>query len=275
MSISAWPFENADTTEVQYSKLVRQLQDNGIINGLVVTPGTGMQVNISSGDGLVQGFYFESTATEPRTASNSDATQVRRDYVILKLDLAANTITLEIKAGTANGSTGTLPALTQNATVFEYPFAVLTIRAGASTIVSGDISNQQVGPGMRVVSYPNQSSRPVAPSQRQLGLNLSTKTFDYWDGAAWTSLAPAAPAWGDITGVPATFPPSAHTHDDRYFTEAESNTNFAAKSHTHTASQISDPQNLSVGDSDKVNGQTIFVQSATPTAKAVNDLWFW
>ena len=29
-------------------------------------------------------------------------------------------------------------------------------------------------------------------------------------------------AWGNLTGVPSTFAPSAHTHDDRYYTESES-----------------------------------------------------
>ena len=30
-----------------------------------------------------------------------------------------------------------------------------------------------------------------------------------------------ASSWDDLTGKPSTFPPSAHTHDDRYYTEAE------------------------------------------------------
>lgn len=36
-------------------------------------------------------------------------------------------------------------------------------------------------------------------------------------------------AWANLTGVPATFAPSAHTHDDRYFTETESDARFANK----------------------------------------------
>lgn len=33
-------------------------------------------------------------------------------------------------------------------------------------------------------------------------------------------------AWGNITGRPSTFTPSAHTHDDRYYTETESDARF-------------------------------------------------
>src|SRR5699024_10437101 len=33
--------------------------------------------------------------------------------------------------------------------------------------------------------------------------------------------AGGAASWDDLTGKPETFPPEAHTHDDRYYTEAE------------------------------------------------------
>lgn len=35
--------------------------------------------------------------------------------------------------------------------------------------------------------------------------------------------------WDDVTGKPATFPATAHTHDDRYYTETEMNTLLAGK----------------------------------------------
>lgn len=61
--------------------------------------------------------------------------------------------------------------------------------------------------------------------------------------------------WVDIVGKPSTFPPSAHTH---------------------TASQITDPLNLSVGDSAKVGGHQIFVQSSAPTTGMVSgDIWLY
>ena len=36
-------------------------------------------------------------------------------------------------------------------------------------------------------------------------------------------------AWSAITGKPSTFAPSSHNHDDRYFTESETNTKLNAK----------------------------------------------
>lgn len=40
-------------------------------------------------------------------------------------------------------------------------------------------------------------------------------------------------AYANLTGVPTSFPPSAHTHDDRYYTETESDVKFAPIIHSH------------------------------------------
>lgn len=66
----------------------------------------------------------------------------------------------------------------------------------------------------------------------QLGYNLTTSTWEFHNGTAWGPLT--------LSSI--------------------------------TASQISDPQNISAG---KINGQNIFIQQAQPTGAAVNDLWFW
>lgn len=53
----------------------------------------------------------------------------------------------------------------------------------------------------------------------------------------------AAVKWDTIKDKPSTFPPSSHTHDDRYYTENEINTKLNGKansSHTHTKNQITD-----------------------------------
>lgn len=55
-------------------------------------------------------------------------------------------------------------------------------------------------------------------------------------------------SYADLSNKPTSFPPSSHTHDDRYYTETEINTKItalntaingkAASSHTHTAAQV-------------------------------------
>lgn len=52
-----------------------------------------------------------------------------------------------------------------------------------------------------------------------------------------------AVAWGNVSGKPSTFAPSAHSHNDLYYTETEMDSKLSGKansSHTHTKSQITD-----------------------------------
>lgn len=65
------------------------------------------------------------------------------------------------------------------------------------------------------------------------------------------SFASSVP-WSGVSGKPSTFTPSAHTHDDRYYTESEINSKLSGKansSHTHSKSQITDfPTSMPASD---------------------------
>ena len=68
---------------------------------------------------------------------------------------------------------------------------------------------------------------------------MDRATYDA-DGDGVVDKAAAVP-WDGITGKPGTFAPSAHNHDDRYYTESEMNTKLNGKansSHTHTKDQV-------------------------------------
>ena len=60
-------------------------------------------------------------------------------------------------------------------------------------------------------------------------------------------------AWANITNKPATFPPSAHNHDDRYYTESEVDTKLAAKAGTAVAT-TSAAGLMSAADKTKLDG---------------------
>ena len=65
---------------------------------------------------------------------------------------------------------------------------------------------------------------------------MDKATYDA-DGDGVVDKAAAVP-WDGITGKPSTFTPSAHNHDDRYYTETEMNTKLNGKAdsgHTHTS----------------------------------------
>ena len=68
---------------------------------------------------------------------------------------------------------------------------------------------------------------------------MDKATYDA-DGDGVVDKAAAVP-WDGVTGKPGTFAPSAHTHDDRYYTETEMNTKLNGKAdsgHTHTSIRI-------------------------------------
>lgn len=51
------------------------------------------------------------------------------------------------------------------------------------------------------------------------------------EGTTWTPWSKVysevnKPTWNDVTGKPSTFTPSSHNHDDRYYTESESDSRF-------------------------------------------------
>lgn len=281
MAELSWPFENADTTESQYSKLLSKFAETAVLSGLTITATSGLNVSQAIGAGIVQGFYYENDASKTLTVGAANASYARKDYVILKLDLAANSITSSIKAGTADAGGGTLPSLTQTLTVWEHPIAVITVPAGASNIVAGNIENRLNKTGLRVVPYSTTAERGwmATGSTPLLGVNTTTKTFELWDGSAWSTI-PTVVTWDTLTGKPSTFAPSAHTHPISDVTNLQTtidaiNTAIAGKAatvHTHTAAQITDHQNINAG---KVNGVEFYVQSTQPTSPAVNAIWMW
>lgn len=53
-----------------------------------------------------------------------------------------------------------------------------------------------------------------------------------------------APEWDDVTGKPSTFAPSAHTHDDRYYTETETDNLLNAKAADSAVVKLSGNQTV-------------------------------
>lgn len=279
MAESSFPFENADTTEEQFSRLFARLADNGVGSGLTVSVSGGMNIAVAVGSAIVQGFFYENLTTAKTLAvTAANGTYTRKDYVILKLDLAANSVTAIMKNGTADVGGGTLPTLTQTASVWEYPIAVVTVPAGAVSLVAGNIDNWLDRQSSRVFTYSSTTQRgrvPVTAGQITIGINTATRILEIYNGSTWVSVPELT--WDAISGKPTTFAPTAHTHaqtDITGLTTSLSNLDSAKApvSHTHTASQITDQSNIDAG---RISGKKITVSSTAPSSPATGDLWFW
>lgn len=322
MAENSWPFENADSTEAQYTKLFKEFQDTGVLAGLATTVTSGMDVQVAIGSAFVQGWFYENTTAKALTVGAAPATQIRKDYVVLTVDTVANTILASVKAGTVSAS-GTLPALTQTLALWEHPIATITVAAGAANLVAANVTAMLDGVGLRVRPYANDTERARlgTGSAFLLGINTTTQKVELRVAGSWVTLNPDVD-WGSLDGKPTTFTPSTHTHDDRYFTEAEvtnllggkaasshshddryytesemntklgakadnghthddryfteaeANSRFAYASHSHDQSQIGNQQNMTVGNSSKVNGIKVTSGGGAPGSPATNDLWF-
>lgn len=194
MAQTSFPFENADTTETQYSWLFRNfstLQGGGVqgVPGdttLKVTPGTGLTTSVAAGQAMVRGHYYSNTAAVVLTHDPSTSNP-RIDSVVLTLDPTANSIVLSVVKGTA-GVSPVAPSLTQtDSAIYQFKIADVTIQSSAISISTGDINDQ------RTFLKPvwTSADRPT-PYLGLFGWNTTLGTLEGWNGTTWVSVNPTS-----------------------------------------------------------------------------------
>ncbi|MFF4528190.1 tail fiber domain-containing protein [Streptomyces sp. NPDC001407] len=213
MAITSYPFDGQSVTESQFSQLFREFVDSGIAASAwanafqVSADGAAMSVKVQPGFAIVRGHAVLSTAVETLPIAAA-GTSTRYDRVALRLDPAANSITLTVVQGAAGGSA---PAMTQTDTgIYELPLATVTVGANITAVTSAAVSGDRRFVGQSVGAWVT-TTRPVTPRLGKLGLNYDTSVWEFWNGTAWTPLV-ASVSWSSLTGKPATFSPSSHSH---------------------------------------------------------------
>lgn len=248
MTQTSYPFDAQDTTEAQYSQLFRRLTSTGVSGAPAGTElkasadSSGMNVKVAVGFAIVRGHAYNSDAIETLTIGASSANP-RRDLVVLRLDPSANSVTLAVKAGTAS-ATPSDPSLAQtDEGVFELAIARVTVPANAVTISASDVTDLRTFIGAQWGRWTS-ALRPTSPAIGTGGFNTSTGRPEVFNGTSWKSLG----FEGDAV----------------------------------SASQLSSGEQANIaagkirsGGTSAGTATTIFVQSGTPTANAVGDLWFW
>ncbi len=205
MAISAFPFENADTTETQFSLLFSEMQESGICDsaggtGLrVAVAANAISVDILAGAALLRGFMVTSDATVNKTIGGASAS-TRYDRIVVRLNPTANTITFEVLVGTAGS--GVAPAAASSLTDI-YEISLATVQVSTSGVLTVTDARRFVG--MRVVPHTN-ATLPAASAVRkgQLIYNVDTAAYSYSNGTAWVLLKPTlvdqATKWGPGSG---------------------------------------------------------------------------
>ncbi|MFY1620033.1 hypothetical protein [Micromonospora sp. WMMD736] len=218
MAITAFPFDTQDTSESDYSRLMGEAVDDGIVGshgstGFQVSAGSGMTVVAAAGTAALRGFMGYSTDTEgPVAVANGDASYGRVDLAILRLDRANNNMIFTVKPGTAS-ATPTPPALTQTDTgIHEIALARLDIPSGAGAMQAGYITDLRQFIGSTIGAWTT-AGRPANPRKYKLGFNATLGKWEYHNGSGWVDLqpttAPNASKWNNYSLIVQSAQPAA------------------------------------------------------------------
>lgn len=154
-----FPFDagaGADVTEDGWTKMAELWIDSGVVSDIARDPlnmlecyadATGLQVKVKSGKAWIVGHYYESTAEETLPIATADVTNPRIDLVILRIDWILNTIYLETLTGTP-AAAPVAPTLTTSSTIHEMALAKVAVAASATTVASGDVTDERVYAGI-------------------------------------------------------------------------------------------------------------------------------
>jgi hypothetical protein len=300
MAETSYPFEGVDTTEAQYTTLIRNLVTGGRSGVNSTTAGTelkvygdssGMSVKLPAGFAVVRGHGYNNSAELSLTVVTAESNP-RIDTVVLELNPTANTIIAKIVKGTA-AVTPSRPALTQTETgVFQFPIADVAVAASATTIAAGDVSDRRTF----LIDSWTTATRPTAITGL-FGWNTTTSRLEVYNGSAWVDVVPSSfDAAAIISGTfdVARLPTVTIAKGGTGSTDAASaltSLGAAAASHTHAATDVVSGT-LSVdrlptvtvakggtGGTSKATGRTglgVYVQATAPTSgMSDGDLWFW
>lgn len=140
MTTWAGPYDTANMLQLQWEETESKLWKDGVISGarnqFATTTTTGLGISVASGDAMLDGFRFYADAATALTATTADPSLPRIDLVVLRIDEAAHTAAIAIKAGTpASSPVAPNPTKTPGGT-YELGIYQLRVNAGATTIAS-------------------------------------------------------------------------------------------------------------------------------------------
>ena len=196
-------------TAAEAATIYAALTPTCVLDGLVVTV-DGSNLAVSAGSACIEGHYFISDAAESLTPTAS-----MKAYVVLKLDTANRTVTLELHDGSASA----LPELSRAGAIYEIGLASVDT-TGAGLVVTdtrfdpslcGLFSRPGIDTGIISISplmaLTGQTSwSPTTTVRRtsagvQLSIDLSSQM--YMTGGVYTSTTAVIPTWArpaaDIT----------------------------------------------------------------------------
>lgn len=122
----------------EFAEYFHNFISNGVFSknnklGLRVSPGTGLNVNIDTGDAYIMGYRYKNDSTLSKAIQAPDTILNRIDRVVLRFDEVAKEIKAVVKTGSF-GSSPTAPSLENTATIKELSLARVIVNNKATTV---------------------------------------------------------------------------------------------------------------------------------------------
>lgn len=134
---------NADDINTFFEGVLSDGVYKAVNNALLVEAGaSGLTVKVNTGKALVKQHWYINDAIVTLTINSAHATLNRYTSVVIRYNKANRVIELATVDG-ANASTPVAPPLTQTEDVYEIVLANIYVKAGATSIASGDITDKR------------------------------------------------------------------------------------------------------------------------------------
>lgn len=182
------PFDGSPiATQLQWSRAARRWGLDGVhaldasSSALKVTGSGTTTVSVAPGMAFVNGFYYHLDAAKNLTVPANAGGAARIDYVVLRADMTAKSVTAQYKTG---GTTA--PTLTQDeAGTWEIPIAQCTVAASSSVVPAAAVLDRRYLTGRGVLPSIAGARPPSVKNQ----LLVEDGKLYVGDGAAWNWLA--------------------------------------------------------------------------------------
>ena len=136
-------------TQPQFAEVLEKLFTNGVFTDVdnelevVECDPVALAVRVNTGEGWINGFWYQNTAYLTKSLGAADPANPRIDRIVLRLDTVTNfKISCEVLAGTPAADPDP-PTLTQTASTYEISLAQVAVAALATSVGTANITDER------------------------------------------------------------------------------------------------------------------------------------
>lgn len=136
-------------SQPQFAEVLEKIFTNGVFTDVdnelevVETDPVALAVRVNTGEGWINGFWYQNTAYLTKSLAAADPDDPRIDRIIIRLDTVTNLkISIEVLTGVA-AAVPEAPTLTTTAATYEISLAQVAVAAEATSVDDEDITDER------------------------------------------------------------------------------------------------------------------------------------